>query len=501
MSWSQTDVHGPALPTVGVVNDADLLIVGSSDGMGGFGDRKALASTLKAYAQEGISQTVVAKLFWESYGTWDSATTYLPDHVVYQTGQGGFIALLANTNAPPHLNPDKWQRLTDDFGVSGKAAFTSSPEYYVRTDGNDANTGLANTVGAAFATPQRAFAELDKWDYGTQWQGINFYYPTIYLGPGTWTLATGNFLDLPDLGPAGYAEFYGSSETTTLIAGGNGIRKNGAGSYYCEGFCIKDSALTGWSVGRGSVYFNGRIDNPTAPCVEIFGDGLMEGEFSLLSTAPPPSAVISVRDNGVSGIYYVDCIGSPSLGAILDGQDDSTIFAPDVVGFSAGSKGAISGRSKLVATYFANPDALPGTGTFQLLGADCSAEFSGGYIVYGNSIREFDRLALRPSAVQNITAATQAIIANATNKLISSDANYTMTAAPTIPDGTVDGQKIELFNTGAFTITIQDQGTLAGSNLRLTATGLAIGPRQSVKLAWRTGIGDWVQSEPLVAVL
>ncbi len=75
-----------------------------------------------------------------------------------------------------------------------------------------------------------------------------------------------------------------------------------------------------------------------------------------------------------------------------------------------------------------------------------------------------------------------------------------LTSAPTIANGT-DGEEILLINVGANTVTIQDQGTLANSNLRLAAAGVAIAPRQSVRLMFSSTIGDWVQVGPLTAVI
>ena len=68
----------------------------------------------------------------------------------------------------------------------------------------------------------------------------------------------------------------------------------------------------------------------------------------------------------------------------------------------------------------------------------------------------------------------------------------TLTSAPTIPDGQ-NGQVIELLNISANNIVVQDQGTLAGSNLRLSANTITLGTRDSLILRYSSDIGDWVQ--------
>jgi len=97
-----------------------------------------------------------------------------------------------------------------------------------------------------------------------------------------------------------------------------------------------------------------------------------------------------------------------------------------------------------------------------------------------------------PSTVQTLVAGT-AILANATLVMINSTGNVTLTSTPTIADGQ-DGQILVVLNVDtADTITLQDQGTLASSNLRLVGTGVALAPRESVMLVYSSTVGDWVQ--------
>lgn len=106
-----------------------------------------------------------------------------------------------------------------------------------------------------------------------------------------------------------------------------------------------------------------------------------------------------------------------------------------------------------------------------------------------------------PATAQNITAAGTALTITSTTKQITANASYTLTATPTIADGQ-DGQVVTIINVDtADTITLQDQGTLAGSNLRLTNTTVALAPRQSIKLMYSSTVGDWVQVGNLVTVI
>jgi hypothetical protein len=104
-----------------------------------------------------------------------------------------------------------------------------------------------------------------------------------------------------------------------------------------------------------------------------------------------------------------------------------------------------------------------------------------------------------PSASQTLAAGT-ALLANAEFVMFTCTGAVTTTAAPTIADG-LDGQVLTILNVGTGTWTIEDQGTLASSNLRLAAASVAIAPRQSIKLIYSSTVGDWVQVGPLVTVI
>lgn len=85
-------------------------------------------------------------------------------------------------------------------------ALTANRTYYVRTDGSDSNTGLANTSGGAFLTLQKAANVAMALDIST-------YTVTINVGSGTYTGA----LSLGRLVGSGSVTFVGDTSTPSNV--------------------------------------------------------------------------------------------------------------------------------------------------------------------------------------------------------------------------------------------------------------------------------------------
>jgi hypothetical protein len=146
---------------------------------------------------------------------------------------------------------------------------SSNLVFYVRTDGSDSNTGLANTAGGAFLTIQKAFDVLHDYD----WEHL--YSATIQIADGTYDVGSSAAFHSPssletlevvgNTASPGNVIVTGTGDTL-LFRGGTGsvrgmrIESSGSGS------CITSfgAALT-----AGYIIFGESPDN----CITLIGAG------------------------------------------------------------------------------------------------------------------------------------------------------------------------------------------------------------------------------------
>lgn len=132
---------------------------------------------------------------------------------------------------------------------------TADRTYYVRTDGNDANTGLSNTAGGAFLTVAQAIESALRLDQ-------DGYTVFIQIANGTYSGA----IDLPDIPSAGNIVIQGNSTNPALVTLTNSvantatIRVFDGSRYWLRNLTITNTG-TGFSYGilatnSGGIFFN-----------------------------------------------------------------------------------------------------------------------------------------------------------------------------------------------------------------------------------------------------
>lgn len=126
---------------------------------------------------------------------------------------------------------------------------TANRTYYVRTDGSDANTGLANTSGGAFLTIQKAIDTVAGLD-------LSVYDALIQVGAGTYT----SQVALKTIVGAGLVTLRGDTSTPANVV----ISTTGAdcilGNFIQARYHIEGFRLTAATAGRGIFGLGGALN-------------------------------------------------------------------------------------------------------------------------------------------------------------------------------------------------------------------------------------------------
>jgi hypothetical protein len=131
---------------------------------------------------------------------------------------------------------------------ANRETLNAARTYYVRTDGSDSNTGLANNSGGAFLTVQKAIdvaAGLDT----------SIYDVTIQIGSGTYTTSTG--LVLKNAAGAGAINIVGDTGTpSNVVITTNGTMTGSQGIFLANALntVYKLSGMRLSSTASGTIY-------------------------------------------------------------------------------------------------------------------------------------------------------------------------------------------------------------------------------------------------------
>lgn len=171
-------------------------------------------------------------------GTYTSSGTTLTRGAVTSTNSNNAINMGAGSIV--RITPP-----TSQF----REILTASRTYYVRTDGSNSNTGLANTAGGAFLTIQKAVDTVAGLDVGSQTV-------TIQVADGTYTTAV-LLKNVVGFGAAGSLVIQGNNGTPANVV----ISTTSADAFTADGlnvvWDIKDLKIQTTTTGGGIVCKNG----------------------------------------------------------------------------------------------------------------------------------------------------------------------------------------------------------------------------------------------------
>lgn len=104
------------------------------------------------------------------------------------------------------------------------------------------------------------------------------------------------------------------------------------------------------------------------------------------------------------------------------------------------------------------------------------------------------KLTRKASAVQTIGAGSTILVNAPKVKVVGNAGPVTVGTLPTLSNGTVDGDEVLIQGTDAAnTVTLQDNGTLAGSRLRLGANNRVLGKGDTLLLSWDQADARWYE--------
>ena len=177
-----------------------IALAGAATGYRAFSAKLSIGDTT-TYSIRAVDVTGAPTGEWELVGgTYTGVNTLSRDTVLASSNSDAAVSFSAGTKEVYITMPSaraSWIR----------ERLTANRTYYVRTDGSDSNTGLANTSGGAFLTLQKAAAVI------AETLDLGGFMATVSVADGTYT----GGVVLPEYVGAGSVAYLGNATTPSNV--------------------------------------------------------------------------------------------------------------------------------------------------------------------------------------------------------------------------------------------------------------------------------------------
>ena len=184
--------------------------------------------------------------------------------------------------------------------------------YFVRTDGNDNNTGLANTAGGAFATWTKAQDVLASLD------GNGFTATVRFTGTFSPFTVDKIFVGFSSIQLEG--DVTNPSNATIGGAGGIIFSSSSATSFFVRGFRINNTSGVGLGIFNGTVTLNGNMEFASGGFAHIYVDGQkaqlnIRSNYSITGSASTHICAVAqgVVDQNTPTPLTITIVGTPNF--------------------------------------------------------------------------------------------------------------------------------------------------------------------------------------------
>lgn len=299
---------------------------------------------------------------------------------------------------------------------------------------------------------------------------------------------------------AGYYEVQSTPTATSAIVKNSGYAGNAAlAASISAGAKVSPAGLQGTAgalTGAASGHLKGAYPNPTIALNNTKGSLIVGDGTDSIAQSVGANGTRPMADSGqASGLLYqkVDLADTAEVTGTLplaNGGLSSTTAAGGRTTLGLGDMAVQNAAAVAITGGILNGSlgaTTPASATVTALTASGAANLAGDVT---HSAKSF----LTTSAIQSLLAAT-AISPNATKvRVVGNGGAVTLTATPTITNPAADGQLLIIQGTdNTNTVTLQDEGGLAGTTLELGAATRALGLGDTIGLLWDAATAKWYE--------